>query len=513
MRELAHQNNASQSTNKLTSCGANIQMPSSSVMLPVLSTLNEKELKPYWNARCKELQSYLWLPHKTVSQDPDSNSSNMQSNYQEVGSSFWMKRHVPKSLIQTNLSVSLPASATPITVNDLLADAKVIATKKIRIYPENESKYHQMLCVYRRAYNLAVEKYINDKWKDPVTNKAIDFRSEISAKIKSECEESGSVFDVNVLQAAVRSANDTFSAVCKKNKKLKGATSGFASIRFKSRKGKIHSFSTARLPKGLNVCPKSLGKAYITEEVPKEAIGKQVTITYNNGRWFMNVQQHIKLNTEIQGKVKCVAIDPGSRTFGTCYSQDEVLEVGVDFAKSVLLPMAKEMQKLFSQRTKIQNKVSGIDKDNVPQWATDQLKYIENRLMRLECRRQDKLHDLYHRFAYHLVTNYDIIFLPTFETKRMVSTKGDKRRKLNRMAVRNMLSLGHHKFKMVLRWYAKKYGKYVVDVNESYTSKTRSWDGSIVDNLGSSKTIKDNNVVMDRDINAARGIFLKHITR
>jgi len=60
-----------------------------------------------------------------------------------------------------------------------------------------------------------------------------------------------------------------------------------------------------------------------------------------------------------------------------------------------------------------------------------------------------------------------------------------------------------------LKWIAKKRGKIVIDTNESYTSKTYSKDGSISKNLGGSKSIFD----LDRDVNGARGILLRSLTR
>ena len=52
-----------------------------------------------------------------------------------------------------------------------------------------------------------------------------------------------------------------------------------------------------------------------------------------------------------------------------------------------------------------------------------------------------------------------------------------------------------------------------MDCNEAYTSKTHSWDGSIDDRLGASKVIKGNGFTVDRDINGARNIFSKNLTR
>ena len=47
-------------------------------------------------------------------------------------------------------------------------------------------------------------------------------------------------------------------------------------------------------------------------------------------------------------------------------------------------------------------------------------------------------------------------------------------------------------------------------VNEAYTSKTVSWTGEIIHNLGGRKTVKSSEGQrMDRDINGARGTFLR----
>jgi len=68
------------------------------------------------------------------------------------------------------------------------------------------------------------------------------------------------------------------------------------------------------LGKNLNPSVRSLGKIYRTEDVPEEAIGRRVTVLFENGRWYLIAQKHIKTETETQGEVKCVAIDQGVRT-------------------------------------------------------------------------------------------------------------------------------------------------------------------------------------------------------
>ncbi len=45
--------------------------------------------------------------------------------------------------------------------------------------------------------------------------------------------------------------------------------------------------------------------------------------------------------------------------------------------------------------------------------------------------------------------------------------------------------------------------------NEAYTSGTRSWDGFAAQELGGSKTVPDGTIIVDRDMNGARGIMLR----
>ena len=513
MQGLAQESKNPASIRKSVSCSKGILTQNLSVTLPVLSTLNEKDCKPFWNQQCAEIQPTLWLPQKTGSQDQDSSLSNGSLNYREDKSKFWMTRMVPtKPLIPKSLSVSLPHSAIATTESVPLKGVKIVASKKIRFYPENESAYRDALALYRRSYNLAVERFRNDQYKDE-SGKFINMRPSIKAQVEQEQRESGRKYNSLISDNGTLAAATTFKAVCSKNKKLKGAKEGFSEIGFKSRKGSKHSFSIDRLPKGLNPCVNALGKIHLTEDVPEESIGKSCVITCDKGRWFIQVQQHIELNTEIQGAVKCVGIDPGVRAFATCFSDKEALIAGDNLAKEKLFPLMKRVDQLIGQKQRILNTQKAVRFPDMPQWVRDRIAHFDYEINRLKCRKEDIILDLHNRLAFELVTRYDVIFLPTFETRGMVSREDKKVRTIRRNTCRQMLDLNHYGFKMRLKWYARKYGKHVVDCNEAYTSKTRTWDGTIDDRLGSSKVIKGDGFIVDRDINGARNILLKSLTR
>lgn len=115
--------------------------------------------------------------------------------------------------------------------------------------------------------------------------------------------------------------------------------------------------------------------------------------------------------------------------------------------------------------------------------------------------------ELHKKVARYLVDNFDIILLPTFETSGIVM-RG--KRKLRKKSARQMLTLSHYRFKQFLKHKAKETGCLVIDVCEAYTSKTVSWNGEMSPTLGGKKVIKDSaGLKMDRDLNGARGIFLR----
>jgi transposase len=439
MQELAQASKSRVSTRKSISCSNGILTQNLSVTLPVLSTLNERGCKPFWNQQCSDIQSTLWLPQKTDSQGQVLNSSNGLLNYQVAESKSWMTRITPLNRsTPLNLSVLLPRSAIAITENDPLKGAKIVASKKIRFYPDNESAYFDALALYRRSYNLAVERFRNDDYKDE-NGKFINMRPAIKAQVEQEQKEAGRAYNSIVSDNGTLAAATTFKAVCSNNKELKGAKSGFSEIGFKSRKGSRHSFSIDRLPKGLNPCVKALGKIHLTESVPSEAIGKSCIITCDKGRWFIQVQQLIELQTEIQGEVKCVGVDQGVRTFATCFSNDDALVVGDNFAKDKLFPLMKRVDKLIGQKQRVLNSQKGVKYSDMPQWARDRLTHFDREINRLKCKKDDLILDLHNRLAHELVLNYDVIFLPAFETKGMVTRKDKKIRTIRRNTCRQML--------------------------------------------------------------------------
>ncbi|WP_293202894.1 IS200/IS605 family accessory protein TnpB-related protein, partial [Microcoleus sp. PH2017_09_SFU_O_A] len=88
---------------------------------------------------------------------------------------------------------------------------------------------------------------------------------------------------------------------------------------------------------------------------------------------------------------------------------------------------------------------------------------------RIRSKIQNLVDELHKKSAHFLTTNYQVIFLPTFETSQMVKRA---KRKINKKSARQMLTWAHYRFKQIIKHQADKNGSIVVDVSEAYTSKT-----------------------------------------
>ncbi|MBO9428341.1 zinc ribbon domain-containing protein [Sulfitobacter sp. R18_1] len=480
--ESQAKNSNPHSTPKSKSCGKNTQKQSLSVTLPLVSISNDEALSPYWNAHCEANQSEWWLPHRIASPDPDSLSSGTSLNYREVESSFWKKTIKPiRSMFENSLRLSLP-SATPFTES-----ARIKGTRKIRVFPKDEEYLIELCRQHRRAYNLTIACFIEadrglvDRKGDDL--KKINLRRTIREFVASEVAERGEGFASAACDEAVLSAFNTRDAIIRERRQ--GKKCGFT---FKSLKDVRQSFIIQKLAPGF------VTRHFdVSEDLPEEAFKKLTRIVSERGQWFICAQKYITTIGQDEIQVRTIAaIDPGVRTFGTVYSENQCTTYGEGFYAQRIWPLIQKIYKLVSLRVKARN----------DQWK----RHYQKRLNKLMIKARNLVDDLHRRVAYDLVQRFDVLLLPTFETSQMVEKQ---KRKLRTKTARSMLGLGHYRFQQKLNWMCRKYGKRLVLVNEAYTSKTRSWDGVIHDKLGGAKQISDGRIVVDRDVNGARGILLR----
>ena len=135
-----------------------------------------------------------------------------------------------------------------------------------------------------------------------------------------------------------------------------------------------------------------------------------------------------------------------------------------------------------------------------------------NSMRRAQARIRQRIHNLvdeiHRKSALWLVRTFDTIIIPCFNSSQMARRR---HRKINSKMVRSMMTWAHARFRERLLSKAEEFGKQVFLVSEAYTSKTCSACGWIHQRLGGRKVFKCRQcgLEIDRDINGARGIFLR----
>lgn len=465
----------------------------SSRILDLDSILRDVSLEPYWNDACVEMQSKLWSPTVTDSLASERRLLILSSSPVADESSHLIQTTKSKTSSTRRYSLDLSqASATAIT--DAGAAEERTVSRKIRIHPEDKRLYWRSCSAARRAYNLSIESI---KDRDKLDGRSqTELRRDVRKIVQAELAERNECVPSEVIDMAVNEAWDTRSAVIRKRKR--GKKCGF---RFRSRKEPRQGFGIHRMPKSVPY-PKILGGCHISEKIEPESHGRMSRVVVENDRWYLIVKVNVTVRKVETQDLRIVAIDPGVRCFVTTFSFTESASIGDQFAKS-LFPLSLRLDRLFSKRSRCRNTCPRIYKE-WKQIHYDRMRFYDKRINKLKSKIQDLTNDLHKRTAHWLTENYDVILLPTFEVKGM--TKKQKR-KIRSKTVRQMLMLGHYRFKMLLKWIARKKGKIVVDVNEAYTSKTDSRTGE-VKQIGGAKKING----LGRDINGARGILLRALT-
>jgi putative transposase len=351
----------------------------------------------------------------------------------------------------------------------------VVRSKKIRIYPKSESKQrlNKYLGLSRYWYNQAIAYLQKDGTKA--------YLPEVRRIQKEDHPEWAFDCPQRIREHAIADA-------CKsvKNAKQKFKTSGFQSVSFRAKKDPVHRFGFDKtylnqhfLFKQANY--KALFKA--SELINPEAEGTR--IVREDYRWFVIVPQNRVVKLPENQREFIVAIDPGVKTFATFYSATTHGKIGqADFKK--ITRLCTHMDKLIARMSKAKSKA----KQN-----------IKRALQRMRWRIFDLIEDLHKKTAHFLVTHFDYILLPSFQTVSMSQ-------KLHSKVARSMLTFAHYRFNQFLNAKAEEYSAKVIEVQEAYTSMTCSYCGKIAP-VGNKSVKKCScGCVVDRDYNGARGIFL-----
>lgn len=286
---------------------------------------------------------------------------------------------------------------------------------------------------------------------------------------------------------AVKDSYTAWRTNCKKTKK----TGKQFKLRYKSRKNPVQSCyipKTAVSESG--IYHTISGKLKFSEREWLKNDICDCRLINDHGRWYISVPQKFStFATENQGGI--VALDPGVRNFLTYFSEDGRFGWLGMHAFDRILNLNLKHDHLLSRLS--------LTKDKREKCM------LKRTLNRTYHRIQDLVDELHWQCINYLVHNFYVVVSPPFEVKSMTK----KGRKLRKSVVRSMLSLRFFEFKERLKQKCKECGVLYIEQNESYTSKTNSFTGELMNNLGSKEWFMYDGIKVHRDLNGARNILIR----
>jgi len=440
----------------------------------VVLTSSEKGLTPYWNSSCLDISLKLLSHTKTGYVGSDTNLSKPSLPKTLAKSWFSTKVCCHHKL---NLSTTCSQSSTSFRADYTDSENTVVRSKKIRIYPKNKQVAKVYLGLSRWWYNRTIN-YLNQ----PNTKASLYEVRKIVQK--------GDDIPEWAFECPQRIREHAMSDACDavKNAKVKCQKTGqFQKVSFRAKRDPIQSFGFDKV--SLNQDFVFGSKKFKMEFDASESLNTDLEgtrIVREDRRYFLIIPQRRPVYVPENQRINAVALDPGVRTFISFYSDGLHGKVGEGDFKEIHR-LCKTLDELYSKISK----AKCVQKRNLRKAAE-----------RIRWKIYDLIDDLHKKTANFLCKTFDKVFIPTFETSQMVT-------KLKSSVARSMLTFAHYRFKQFLKAKGAEYSCEVIECNEAYTSKTCSYCGKM-HKMGSKKRMKcDCGANVDRDLNGARGIYLR----
>ena len=216
-------------------------------------------------------------------------------------------------------------------------------------------------------------------------------------------------------------------------------------------------------------------------------IEKDCRLVKQKGEYYLFVPILVK-QKELKKPVNYCGIDPGVRTFMTCFGNNGCIEYKHN--KLLLDKLNKKLNYLKNLRTlSFHNKKVALNK--------------------IETKKSNIINEVHWKTINSILSSNDVILYGDIKSHNIV--KKSKNSKLNQ----DFNDMKFYSFKQRLLYKSICYNKLVIPVNEAYTTKTCSCCGTINNNVGSSEIFNCTNCnkSVGRDVNAAKNILLKGIIK
>lgn len=432
----------------------------------------EKDYIPFWDSHCEVISSHL-LSYTQI----DSASLEPTSSSEMVDNSWFLTER----RFHQNNNPNLQSYTSSLVECEDLEDTQ-IKSRKIRIYPTQQQKilFKQWFGVARKFYNetLTIYKNGSEKSWDKVykdiaeQNKEHDYIKSVPYQIK---------------KVSVKDYREALSI----NKKIAKRSGKPFDMKFKSKKNTKQScFIPKTAISSSGIYHTIAGKLKMKERVWFENVG-DCRLVLEFGKWFIVIPREIK-TTPIENQEGVVAIDPGVRTFATYFSTEGYFGKLGQGAFDRILKLNLKIDKLIS---KLSKEIDKHKKSN-----------LKRSIFNIRFKIRNLIDELHWKTIKFFTSRFKVIIFPSFNVIEMVKKSN---RRLSKKVVRSMYCFRFYEFKERLKLKCKENGITFVESSEAFTSKTNSFTGELMENLGSKDKFMFNNVSVDRDINGARNILIR----
>lgn len=165
------------------------------------------------------------------------------------------------------------------------------------------------------------------------------------------------------------------------------------------------------------------------------------------GHYYLCIPQPLDVRSDNQAPLhkRVVALDPGVRTFHTAYDPSGTV---MEFGKG-------DIGHIYRLCKHMDDMQSRIDSD--PSVRSRQRYRMRHAWRKMQWRVRNLIDECHKKITNFLVSNYNVILLPSFETQQMVIRN---QRKIRSKTARAMITWSHYRFKQ--RLFFKRKGSTTV---------------------------------------------------
>jgi transposase len=218
-------------------------------------------------------------------------------------------------------------------------------------------------------------------------------------------------------------------------------------------------------------------------------------IKTTTGKYYLCISTDEKIENPKLDANNVTSCDPGQKTFQTSYNPKEILEIG----KNIDVEVGKIHDRLSNLRKKLKELIKKKKKYRTTSPCNMEYKKLHEKL-------RNKIIDMHNKAIIKLL-EYDIIYLPRLNTKKIVEQKT-----YHKKSKKILNSLAHGSFIRRIINKAKLKGKKVIICSEHLTTQLCSGCFS-KNNIGNSRTYNclKCGYKAERDIQSSKLILMKQI--